>query len=80
MRVGSDDSFFFLNVRVRAPDEAQHGHRAAFGLLVDDVEDFDQRALAGGAKEHYGPMNPDGMPLHSRFEDPVGNRVVLWQA
>ena len=77
-RVGSGDSFFYFNIRIRNSDEPQYGHSAAFGLSVDDVDDFHRRALAAGAKEHFAPTG-DGMPRSARFEDPVGNRVVIWQ-
>ncbi len=79
-RIGSDDSFFYFNIRIRANDEPQYGHGAAFGLSVDDVDDFHRRALAAGAREHFAPTARDGMPRSARFEDPVGNRVVIWQA
>lgn len=69
----------YFNLRVRGADEPQHGHRAALGLAVEDLEDFHARALAAGATEHYPPRDSVGVPRHSRFEDPVGNRVVVWQ-
>ncbi len=52
----------------------------AFGLSVPDVDAVHQRALAAGAKEHYPPVDGENQPRHSLFEDPVGNRCVLWQA
>lgn len=67
MRVGTDDQFFMFNIRVRSEDEAHYGHAAAFGLAVDDLDDFHRRALAAGAKEHYPPTDSDVMPRHSRF-------------
>lgn len=79
MRVGSGDEFFLFNLRVREPDEPQYGHGAAFGLGVRDVDEFHRRALEAGATEHFAPVDVEGMPRHSRFEDPIGNRVVLWQ-
>jgi DNA-binding transcriptional MerR regulator len=79
MRVGRDEQFFMFNIRVRSEDEPHYGHAAAFGLSVDDLDDFHRRALAAGAKEHYSPTDSDVMPRHSRFEDPVGNRVVVFQ-
>jgi predicted enzyme related to lactoylglutathione lyase len=79
-RVGTDDDFFIFNIRIRAGDEPQYGHSAAFGLAVDDVDDCYQRALDAGATGHYAPMDDDNMPRHARFADPVGNRVVIWQS
>jgi DNA-binding transcriptional MerR regulator len=79
MRLGTGDDFYLMNFRLRDPEEAQYGHRAAFGLLVDDLDDFHRRALAAGAREQVPPTDAAGMPRHSRFEDPAGNRVVLWQ-
>lgn len=79
LRLGPDEAFSFFNIRIRSAHEPQYGHRSAFGLLVDDVDDFHRRALAAGATEHFGPTEADGMPRHSRFADPVGNRVILWQ-
>ena len=35
--------------------------------------------LVAGAREQYAPGDTAGMPWHSLFVDPVGNRVVLWQ-
>ena len=78
-RIGSDDNFFYFNIRVRASDEPQYGHGAAFGLSVDNVDDFYRRALDAGTKEHFAPTDGDAMPRSARFEDPVGNRVVIWQ-
>lgn len=79
MRIGPEEAFGFFNIRVRSAGEPHHGHRTAFGLLVDDVDAFHRRALAAGATEQVAPMDNEGMPRSSRFEDPVGNRVVLWQ-
>jgi predicted enzyme related to lactoylglutathione lyase len=79
LRLGTDDEFFLFNMRARAVDEPHYGHVTAFGLLVDDVDDFHRRALAAGAEEHVPPTDHPGLPRHSRFEDPSANRVVLWQ-
>jgi DNA-binding transcriptional MerR regulator len=78
--LGEGDAVGFLNIRVRNPDEPQFGHRSAFGLGVVGLEAAHDRALAAGAKEHYPPTDGENMPRHSRFEDPVGNRVVLWES
>ncbi len=80
IRLGPDDAFSFLNIRVRSENEPHHSHTAAFGLSVPDVDAVHQRALAAGAKEHYPPVDGENQPRHSLFEDPVGNRCVLWQA
>jgi DNA-binding transcriptional MerR regulator len=80
IRLGPDDAFCFLNIRVRSADEPHHTHTAAFGLSVPDVEAAHERALAAGGKEHYPPVDGENQPRHSLFEDPVGNRCVLWQA
>jgi predicted enzyme related to lactoylglutathione lyase len=74
-----EDPCYRFNFRVRGPAESQYGHAAAFGLCVQDVDEFHRRALAAGARERYAPVDAEGMPRHSLFEDPVGNRVVLWQ-
>ncbi len=79
IRLGDGDDFYLFNFRIRGAEEPQYGHTSAFGLLVDDVDDFHLRALTAGAKEHFPPTDRQGMPRHSRFEDPIGNRIVLWQ-
>jgi predicted enzyme related to lactoylglutathione lyase len=79
VRLGGGHDFDLFNLRIRGAEDPHHGHRAAFGLLVDDVDDFHRRALAAGGKEHDPPQDAAGMPRHSRFEDPLGNRIVLWQ-
>jgi DNA-binding transcriptional MerR regulator len=78
--LGEGDAMGFLNIRVRSASEPHYGHRAAFGLGVVGLEDAHQRALAAGATEHYAPTDGENMPRHSRFADPVGNRVVLWES
>ncbi len=79
LRLGPDEASCLFNIRIRSAHEPHYGHRSAFGLAVDDVDDFHRRALAAGAVEQFAPTDGHGMPRHSRFEDPVGNRVVLWQ-
>lgn len=79
LRLGDGEDFYLLNFRVRGSEEPQFGHTSAFGLLVDDLDDFHRRAIAAGANEDHPPTDAEGMPRHSRIEDPVGNRVVLWQ-
>lgn len=78
--LGEGDAMGFLNIRVRSTNEPQYGHRAAFGLGVVGLEDAHQRALAAGATEAYAPTDGENMPRHSRIDDPVGNRVVLWES
>jgi DNA-binding transcriptional MerR regulator len=78
--LGEGDAMGFLNIRVRSSDEPQYGHRAAFGLGVVGLEEAHQRALAAGAGEGYAPTDGENMPRHSRIDDPVGNRVVLWES
>jgi DNA-binding transcriptional MerR regulator/predicted enzyme related to lactoylglutathione lyase len=78
--LGEGDAISFLNIRVRSTDEPQYGHRAAFGLGVVGLDEAHQRALANGATEHFPPTDGENMPRHSRFADPVGNRVVLWES
>jgi DNA-binding transcriptional MerR regulator len=78
--LGEGDAISFLNIRVRSTDEPQYGHRSAFGLGVVGLDEAHQRALAAGATEHYPPTDGENMPRHSRFADPVGNRVVLWES
>ena len=76
---GADDSFFLFNIRQRGSEEPHREHISAFGFVVDDLEAAHARAVAAGAKEHFAPMDHEGLPRHSRFEDPSGNRIVLWQ-
>jgi DNA-binding transcriptional MerR regulator len=78
-RVGREAHAFFFNLRVRAEDEPQFGHRAAFGIAVGDLDAARERALQAGAHEHYGPTRSEEQPRHCLLEDPVGNRVVFWQ-
>ena len=78
-RFGEGDSFFLFNVRERGADEAHRGHSSAFGFVVDDLDATHARAVAAGATEHFGPIQEDGLPRHCRFQDPSGNRIVLWQ-
>ncbi len=77
---GEGDSFFLFNVRQRGPKEPHRDHSTAFGFSVDDLDATHRRAVEAGATEHFGPMDEEGLPRHSRFQDPSGNRVVLWQA
>lgn len=78
--LGEGDAAGFLNIRVRGENEPQFGHRSAFGLGVVGLDDAHQRAITAGAREHYPPSDGENMPRHSRFEDPVGNRVVFWES
>ncbi len=73
------DGIGFLNFRVRSAVEPHFGHRTAFGLGVIGLEETHQRALAAGAVEHYPPSDGVNRPRSSRIEDPVGNRIVLWE-
>lgn len=79
VRLGDSDQFSLFNFRVRGSDEPHYGHTAAFGLLVEDIDDFHRRALAAGATELSTPSDGEAMPRHSLFADPVGNRVAVWQ-
>jgi PhnB protein len=76
---GSDDSFFLFNMRQRGMDDPHRDHISAFGFVVDDLEAAHSRAVRAGAREHVAPTDTEGLPRHSRFEDPSGNRIVLWQ-
>ena len=78
--LGEGDAISFLNIRVRSTDEPQYGHKSAFGLGVVGLDEAHQRAVTAGAIEHYPPTDGENMPRHSRFADPVGNRVVLWES
>jgi DNA-binding transcriptional MerR regulator len=78
--LGEGDGISFLNIRVRSTDEPQYGQKSAFGLGVVGLDQAHQRALAAGATEHFPPTDGENMPRHSRFADPVGNRVVLWES
>jgi predicted enzyme related to lactoylglutathione lyase len=80
LQFGEGDSFFLFNLRVRGADEPHRDHISAFGFVVDDLEGTHRRAIEAGASQHFGPMDEEGLPRHSRFEDPSGNRIVLWQA
>ena len=77
---GAGASFFLLNIRERDADDPHRDHVTAFGLNVDDLDAAHSRAVAAGAREHFAPMDSPGLPRHSRFQDPSGNRIVLWQA
>ncbi len=76
---GGDDSFFLFNIRMRGSDEPHRDHTSAFGFVVEDLEATHRRAVAAGAQQHIPPKDHEGLPRHSRFEDPSGNRIVLWQ-
>jgi len=73
------ESFFLFNIRERGSDESHRHHTSAFGFVVADLEATHDRAIAAGAKEHFAPMDVEGLPRHSRLEDQSGNRIVLWQ-
>ncbi len=77
---GEDDSFFLFNMRERGPNEPHRDHTSAFGFNVEDLDATHDRAVAAGAQEHFAPVDEEGLPRHSRFQDPSGNRIVLWQA
>lgn len=66
-----------INVGVRDLEEAITFYEAVFEATFEVSE---SRAVAAGAKEHFPPVEEPGLPRHSRFADPSGNRVVLWQA
>lgn len=76
---GEGDSFFLFNIRERAADESHREHASAFGFVVDDLDATHARAVALGADQHFAPVEQEGLPRHSRFEDPSGNRIVAWQ-
>jgi predicted enzyme related to lactoylglutathione lyase len=78
--LGPDGAQARLNIRLRSADEPHHSHTSAFGLSVPDVQASAGRAIAAGGKEHYPPTDGADMPSHTLIEDPVGNRVVFWQA
>ena len=78
--LGPDGAEGRLNIRVRSADEAHHTHTSAFGVSVPDLQATSTRALAAGGKQHYPPTDGQDMPSHTLIEDPVGNRVVFWQA
>jgi DNA-binding transcriptional MerR regulator len=78
--LGPDGAQGRLNIRLRSADEPHHSHTSAFGLSVPDVQATARRAVAAGGKEHYPPTDGTDMPSHTLIEDPVGNRVVFWQA
>lgn len=78
-RVGREAHAFFFNLRIRDVHEPHFGHRAAFGIAVADLDGFRRRALEFGALEHYPPTESEEQPRHFLMQDPVGNRVVIWQ-
>lgn len=78
--LGPDGAQGRLNLRVRSSEEDHHAHTSAFGISVPDLPAIAKRALAAGGKEHYPPTDGADMPSHTLIEDPVGNRVVFWQA
>jgi predicted enzyme related to lactoylglutathione lyase len=77
---GDGDSFLLFNLRERGPEDPHREHVSAFGFVVDELDATHRRAIAAGAQEHFAPVDEEGLPRHSRFEDSSGNRVVLWQA
>jgi predicted enzyme related to lactoylglutathione lyase len=80
-RFGEGGSFFLFNLRERGTDEPHREHISAFGFSVQDVDATHARAVAAGARPHFAPIDDEeGLPRHSRLEDPSGNRIVLWQA
>ena len=79
-RFGDGDSFFLFNLRRRDAGEPHRDHVSAFGFSVSDLDGTHARAVAAGARDHFPPAEEVGLPPHSRFQDPSGNRVVLWQA
>jgi predicted enzyme related to lactoylglutathione lyase len=76
---GEGDSFFLFNLRRRDAGDSHRDHASAFGFNVSDLDAAHARAIAAGAVEHFPPMEEPGLPRHSRFEDPSGNRIVLWE-
>ena len=80
LHFGQGDSYFLFNLRERGVDDPHRDHISSFGFVVDDLDRTHQRATAAGAKQHFGPVDQEGLPRHSRFEDPSGNRIALWQA
>jgi predicted enzyme related to lactoylglutathione lyase len=77
---GEGESFFLFNLRRRDPGDPHRDHVSAFGFGVSDLDATHARAVAAGGVEHFPPIEEAGMPRHSRFEDPSGNRIVLWGA
>ncbi len=77
---GADDSLFLFNMRERGRNEPHRDHTSAFGFNVEDLDETHGRAVAAGAQQHFAPVEEEGLPRHSRFQDPSGNRIVLWQA
>jgi len=77
---GVDGYRGLVNIRQRGANEPHRDHISAFGFNVEDLEGTHRRAVAAGAQQHFAPMDEEGLPRHSRFEDPSGNRIVLWQA
>ena len=70
MRAGTRFRPVAINVRVRD----------LVGFRVPDLDGAHARAVAAGAREHFPPLEEGGLPRHSCFEDPSGNRVVLGEA
>ena len=79
-RLGDGDSFLLFNLRRRDADDPHRDHVSAFGFNVSDLDGTHARAVAAGAREHFAPVEEAGLPRYSRFEDPSGSRVVLWDA
>jgi predicted enzyme related to lactoylglutathione lyase len=76
---GDGASLFLFNLRRRDDDDPHRDDASAFGFNVADLDGTHARAVAAGGVEHFPPMEEAGLPRHSRFEDPSGNRVVLWE-
>lgn len=77
---GEGDSTFLFNLRRRSDSDPHRDDASAFGFGVPDLDGAHARAVAAGAREHFPPMEEPGLPRHCRFEDPSGNRIVLWEA
>ncbi|HEX7165853.1 MAG TPA: MerR family transcriptional regulator [Acidimicrobiales bacterium] len=69
---------FFL-LHLVCPEEGDRPGATTFGLLVEDLTEAHQRAIAAGATEVMAPRDLEGMPRTSAVKDPSGNWIWLYQ-
>jgi DNA-binding transcriptional MerR regulator len=73
-----ENDFFLLHL-VAEPEQADRPGPTTFGLLVDDLSEAHERAVAAGAVEVVAPRDAEGMPRNSAVKDPSGNWIWLYQ-
>jgi predicted enzyme related to lactoylglutathione lyase len=71
---------FFLTHLIAVQDRMGLPGPSTFGLLVDDLDVYHDRAVAARAAETVAPHDVQGMPRCSAIRDPSGNWIWLYQA